>query len=195
MSSVVNQSMQQQRKSNLATPSGGAAAAASNSSNGTTTTVTVTATTTTNNPAAAGGMASSSGVPKVNTAHHHGVKFPKIPVSATATGLKLRLQGMALALDATGEELGVDRDALDEVKAAEKSVSLDAQAEEIRKIFAGDVNRIEEDFRVQVNLQRAENVRIQQALNQLKVEKTAVHQQLLAIQRRIEAMEEELGHE
>ena len=54
------------------------------------------------------------------------------------------------------------------------------------------------DFRcddLQVNLQRAEGVRIHQAVNQLKIEKTSVHQQLLAIQRRIEAMEEEIGHE
>ena len=54
---------------------------------------------------------------------------------------------------------------------------------------------MEEEFRVQANLQRSENVRLQQQLTTLKGEKTSIHQQIIALTRRIEEIEEEVGHE
>ena len=115
--------------------------------------------------------------------------------SGTATGLKLRLSDLAVCLESHSEELQVDKTDLDRLKATGEGVVLDGQAEDLRRFFSADIGRLEEEFKLQVNLQRAEGVRIHQAVNQLKIEKTSVHQQLLAIQRRIEAMEEEIGHE
>ena len=120
---------------------------------------------------------------------------PRHSLSSTATGLKLRLQDLTVVLDGREEEIAAERSELTGIKNASPVVALDAQTNDIRTVFASDMSHIEDDFKLQVNLQKAENVRIHQALNQLKVEKTAVHQQLLAIQRRIEAVEEELGHE
>ena len=45
---------------------------------------------------------------------------------------------------------------------------------------------------MQANLQKSENVRLQQQLTTLKGEKTSIHQQIIALQRRVEELEEEM---
>lgn len=50
-----------------------------------------------------------------------------------------------------------------------------------------------EDFKVHQKVQESENVRLQQQVTQLKGEKTSIHQQIVALQRRIEEIEEEMG--
>ena len=47
----------------------------------------------------------------------------------------------------------------------------------------------------EVNLQKSENARLQQQVTTLKGEKTSIHQQIIALQRRIEEIEEEIGNE
>jgi uncharacterized protein YlxW (UPF0749 family) len=117
-------------------------------------------------------------------------------MSSTATGLKARLQTIAQTVDVHGDGLTEDKAHLDAIKATQAgSTVLKDQVEDFKRFFLADLSKVEEEFRVQANLQRAENTRIQQAVNQLKAEKTAVHQQLLAITRRVEEIEEELGHE
>merc|ERR1719352_191721 len=75
------------------------------------------------------------------------------------------------------------------------SNSLQAQLNDIKRDFQADLQRMEEEFRVQVNLQTSENARLQQQLTTLTGEKTSIHQQIIALQRRIEEIEEEIGHE
>ena len=117
-------------------------------------------------------------------------------LSSTATGLKARLQTLATSIDTHSDELTQDKAHLDSIKASQQgSTVLKDQVEDCKRFFLADLSNVEEEFRVQANLQRAENTRMQQAVNQLKAEKTAVHQQLLAITRRIEEIEEELGNE
>jgi hypothetical protein len=117
-------------------------------------------------------------------------------MSSTATGLKARLQTIAQSIDVHGDEITQDKAHLDTIKVSQQgSTVLKDQVEDFKRFFLADLSKLEEEFRVQANLQRAENTRIQQAVNQLKAEKTAVHQQLLAITRRVEEIEEELGHE
>jgi hypothetical protein len=116
--------------------------------------------------------------------------------SLTVSGLKARLQNISITLDDRSDILHADKDILDVIKAAHKgSSSLKDSVEEFKRFFITDITRVEEEFNVQVNLQRTENVRIQQQLNLLKAEKTSIHQQLLGIQRRVEEIEEELGKE
>ena len=117
-------------------------------------------------------------------------------ISPTASGLKARLQGIAQVLHAHGDEIHEDHVTIDILKAAkDNGITLNSQVEDFQLTFAADLNALEQDFVTQANMQRAENQKNQQSLNQLKAEKTAIHQQLLAIQRRVEELEEELGQE
>merc|ERR1711869_44594 len=111
-------------------------------------------------------------------------------------GLKGKLQNLALTLQGQNEEIGVEKNQLETIKSENISTwnSLQAQLNDIKRYFQADLQRMEEEFRVQVNLQKSENARLQQQLTTLKGEKTSIHQQIIALQRRIEEIEEEIGH-
>ncbi len=114
-----------------------------------------------------------------------------------STGLKGKVQDLAYSLQTQNEEIGIEKNQLETIKSENLSSSngLQAQLGDIMRYFQSDVQRMEEEFRVQANLQKSENVRLQQQLTTLKGEKTSVHQQIIALQRRIEEIEEEIGHE
>jgi len=114
-----------------------------------------------------------------------------------ATGLKGKVQDLAYSLQMQNEEIGVEKNQLETIKSENLSSSngLQAQLSDIKRYFQADVQRMEEEFRVQANLQRSENVRLQQQLTTLKSEKTSIHQQIIALQIRIEKIEEDIGHE
>merc|ERR1719265_102291 len=114
-----------------------------------------------------------------------------------STGLKGKVQDLAYSLQVQNEEIGIEKNQLETIKSENLSSSngLQAQLGDIMRYFQADVQRMEEEFRVQANLQKSENVRLQQQLTMLKGEKTSVHQQIIALQRRIEEIEEEIGHE
>merc|ERR1712196_518698 len=105
-------------------------------------------------------------------------------LSSTATGLKGKLQNLALTLQGQNEEIGVEKNQLETIKSENISTSnsLQAQLNDIKRYFQADLQRMEEEFRVQ-------------QLTTLKGEKTSIHQQIIAPQRRIEEIEEEIGHE
>lgn len=114
-----------------------------------------------------------------------------------STGLKGKVQDLAYNLQMQNEEIGIEKNSLETIKTenANSSNGLQAQLGDIKRYFQADVQRMEEEFRVQANLQKSENVRLQQQLTTLKGEKTSIHQQIIALQRRIEEIEEEIGHE
>lgn len=113
------------------------------------------------------------------------------------TGLKGKVQDLAYSLQMQNEEIGIEKSQLETIKSENLSSSngLQSQLGDIKRYFQADVQRMEEEFRVQANLQKSENVRLQQQLTTLKGEKTSIHQQIIALQRRIEEIEEEIGHE
>eukprot|EP00746_Dinoflagellata_sp_MGD_P161639 gnl/MRDRNA2_/MRDRNA2_88857_c0_seq1.p2 gnl/MRDRNA2_/MRDRNA2_88857_c0~~gnl/MRDRNA2_/MRDRNA2_88857_c0_seq1.p2 ORF type:complete len:129 (-),score=41.59 gnl/MRDRNA2_/MRDRNA2_88857_c0_seq1:177-563(-) len=114
-----------------------------------------------------------------------------------ATGMKGKVQDLAHSLQNQNEELGVEKGHVQTIKSEHLSSSngMQGQLNDIRRYFQADIQRMEEEFRVQVNLQKSENVRLQQQLTTLKGEKTSIHQQIIALQRRVEEIEEECGHE
>lgn len=114
-----------------------------------------------------------------------------------STGLKGKVQDLAYSLQLQNEEIGVEKNQLETIKSENLSSSngLQAQLGDIQRYFQADVQRLEEEFRVQANLQKSENVRLQQQLTTLKGEKTSVHQQIISLTRRVEEIEEEVGHE
>merc|ERR1712159_295494 len=95
------------------------------------------------------------------------------------------------------EGLGVEKGHVQGIKSEHLASSngMHGQLNDIKRYFQADIQRMEEEFRVQANLQKSENVRLQQQLTTLKGEKTSIHQQIIALHRRVEQIEEECGHE
>eukprot|EP00928_Gymnodinium_smaydae_P078445 TRINITY_DN6242_c0_g1_i2.p2 TRINITY_DN6242_c0_g1~~TRINITY_DN6242_c0_g1_i2.p2 ORF type:complete len:129 (-),score=49.56 TRINITY_DN6242_c0_g1_i2:465-851(-) len=117
--------------------------------------------------------------------------------SRKPTGMKGKVHDLASTLQVQNEELGVEKGHMQTIRNENQSSTsgMQGQLNDIRKYFAADIQRMEEEFKVNKSLQEAENVRLQQQVTQLKGEKTSVHQQIIALQRRIEEIEEEVGHE
>mmetsp|Transcript_25637 Transcript_25637/g.40521 ORF Transcript_25637/g.40521 Transcript_25637/m.40521 type:complete len:133 (+) Transcript_25637:83-481(+) len=113
-----------------------------------------------------------------------------------ATGMKGKVMEMAGMLQQQNEELGVEKGHMQNIKNAKKaSGGMQGQLNDIMRYFKADLQRMNDEFDVQKKLQEAENVRLQQQVTQLKGEKTSIHQQIIALQRRVEEIEDEMGHE
>mmetsp|Transcript_88765 Transcript_88765/g.167334 ORF Transcript_88765/g.167334 Transcript_88765/m.167334 type:complete len:133 (+) Transcript_88765:73-471(+) len=117
--------------------------------------------------------------------------------SRKATGMKGRVAEMAQTLQTQNEELGIEKGHMQTIKHenASSTGGMQGQLNDIKRFFQADIQRMSEEFRVNLRVQEAENVRLQQQVTQLKGEKTSIHQQIIALQRRIEEIEEEIGHE
>eukprot|EP00929_Paragymnodinium_shiwhaense_P110824 TRINITY_DN780_c0_g1_i1.p2 TRINITY_DN780_c0_g1~~TRINITY_DN780_c0_g1_i1.p2 ORF type:complete len:130 (+),score=37.92 TRINITY_DN780_c0_g1_i1:92-481(+) len=113
------------------------------------------------------------------------------------TGMKGKVHDLAHTLQTQNEDLSAEQKNLNKMKQENVTagMGMEGQLSTIREYFASDVARITEEFRVQVRLQEAENVRLQQQVTQLKGEKTSIHQQVIALGRRIDELEEEIGNE
>jgi len=101
------------------------------------------------------------------------------------------------SLAVQGEELDQKRVMLDglKTKKASNPSQLDRFIKETQKSFVQELARIEDDFHLQCGLHKTEQQRLQQQITTLKSDKTSVHQQVIAIQRRVEEIEEEIGHD
>ncbi|KAF4677939.1 hypothetical protein FOL47_008043 [Perkinsus chesapeaki] len=133
-------------------------------------------------------------------------------LSTTATGLKGRVQNVANSLQSANNELELGKNHVEEMKFGNTSNSsaLQAEMDDLKRYIRADLQRLDDDFKAQVspgyfslasawipdmNLQKNENVRLQQCLTTLKGEKTSIHQQVIAIQRRVDEIDEEIGNE
>mmetsp|Transcript_28263 Transcript_28263/g.65600 ORF Transcript_28263/g.65600 Transcript_28263/m.65600 type:complete len:130 (-) Transcript_28263:156-545(-) len=113
------------------------------------------------------------------------------------TGMKGKVHDLAQTLQTQNEELGIEKGHMQSIKNENMNSTggMQGQLNDIKRYFQADIQRMGEEFRVAQKLQEAENVRLQQQVTQLKGEKTSIHQQIIALQRRIEEIEEEIGHE
>jgi len=115
-----------------------------------------------------------------------------------ATGLKGKVQELSWSLQNAETQLDMDASQTGWSGGATQGgqkTDIRSMLEEVKAYFAGDTQRMEEEFKVQAQLQKSENVRLQQQLTTLKGEKTSIHQQIIALQRRVESLEEEIGNE
>lgn len=113
------------------------------------------------------------------------------------TGMKGKVHDLATTLQTQNEELGIEKGHMQNIKDEHQNSNsgMGAMLSDIKRHFQANIEQMGEQFRVQMKMQEAENVRLQQQVTQLKGEKTSVHQQIIALQRRIEEIEEEIGHE
>merc|ERR1712232_395413 len=117
--------------------------------------------------------------------------------SKKPTGMKGKVHDLAHTLQTQNEDLSIEQKNLNKMKQenASSGMGMEGQLSKIKEYFASDVQRLSEEFRVQARLQEAENTRLQQQVTQLKGEKTSIHQQVIALSRRIDELEEEIGNE
>merc|ERR1712217_609464 len=113
------------------------------------------------------------------------------------TGMKGKVHDLASTLQTQNEELGIEKGHMQTIKNENQTstMGMQGQLNDIKRYFSQDIQRMEDEFKVQLKLQEAENLRLQSQVTQLKGEKTSIHQQIIALQRRIEEIEEEIGHE
>merc|ERR1712232_778871 len=117
--------------------------------------------------------------------------------SRKATGMKGKVHDLAHTLQTQNEDLSTEQKELRKMKSEHESsgMGMEGQLSKIRDYFSGDVQRITEEFRVQQRLQDSENTRLQQQVTHLKSEKTSIHQQVIALTRRVDELSDEIGNE
>ena len=72
---------------------------------------------------------------------------------------------------------------------------LTMKCQDTRKALTNELHRVEEEIKRHYANQKAEGQRLQQQLTTLKTEKTALEKDILRIQKRIEELELQIGHD
>ena len=69
------------------------------------------------------------------------------------------------------------------------------KTQDVRKTLTNELFKVEEEMKRHYAHQKAENARIQQQVTALKGEKTALDMQLIELQRRMDELELQVGHD
>ncbi len=72
---------------------------------------------------------------------------------------------------------------------------LTMKTQDVRKTLTNELFKVEEEMKRHYAHQKAENARIQQQVTALKGEKTALDMQLIELQRRMDELELQVGHD
>ena len=72
---------------------------------------------------------------------------------------------------------------------------LKQKTEDMKKNLIVELNNVEVEMKKHLNVQKEENVRLQKLITQLKSEKTVLVNKLIALQRRITDMENQVGQD
>ena len=64
-----------------------------------------------------------------------------------------------------------------------------------RKALANELHRVEEEIKRHYANQKAENTRLQQQVTTLKSEKTGIEKEIIRMQKRIDELELQIGHD
>merc|ERR1719343_316213 len=112
-----------------------------------------------------------------------------------ATGLKGKLAALEDFIAMQNEELAAQRQEIESLRGDKSNIEqhYGAQLQEMKKTMVADVQKVSEEVRKHFQNQKAENNRLQTQITTLKAEKTALQQQLLGLQRRIQEIEEHIG--
>lgn len=116
---------------------------------------------------------------------------------AGASSLKGKLQGLEEHIKSVTEELNFHKKEVSVLKTEKDTLEkmLHMKLADARKSLGNEIFRVEEEMKRHFQHQKAENSRLQQQITVIKGEKTALQQQLLALQRRISELELQVGQE
>mmetsp|Transcript_50894 Transcript_50894/g.146198 ORF Transcript_50894/g.146198 Transcript_50894/m.146198 type:complete len:122 (+) Transcript_50894:86-451(+) len=114
---------------------------------------------------------------------------------AMPTGIKGKLASLEDFISMQNEELAAQRQEIEALRGDKSNIEqhYQGQLQEMKKTMVADVQRMQEEVKSHFGQQKAENGRLQQQITTLKGEKTALQQQILGLQRRIQEIEEHIG--
>jgi citrate synthase len=124
----------------------------------------------------------------------HCPKSPKISL-VEPTGLKAKISQLEKLLAAQADEMNAQRIEFEALKESKDKTELFYQdhLKEVRQTIIADMQQLQEDISRMVSDQKAENSRLISQINALRMEKSATQHQLLALQRRVFAIDDEIG--
>lgn len=98
---------------------------------------------------------------------------------------------------AINEEINFHKKEVLNLRADKESLEnvLAMKALEVRKTLSNEATRVEEELKRNLALQRAENTKLAQQISAIKTEKTQLQKNLLALQKRIQELEMQIGGE
>jgi hypothetical protein len=111
--------------------------------------------------------------------------------------LKSKIIALQEAIDLVNEDFKVN---IKDIKVLEKEKDehqkvLKQKTEDMKKSLLVELADVEKEMKKHLLLQKDENIRLQKLITQLKSEKTVLMSKLIALQRRISDMENQVGND
>ena len=115
--------------------------------------------------------------------------------SSSSTTLKTKIQSLEKTIEEVHKAIN---DNITDIKELEKEKNehkeeLKQKTEDMKKTLILELNNVEVEMKKHLAVQKDENTRLQKLITQLKGEKTVLMNKLIALQRRITDMENQVG--
>ena len=115
--------------------------------------------------------------------------------SSSSATLKSKIQSLEITIAEVHKAIN---DNITDIKELEKEKNehkeeLKQKTEDMKKTLIVELNNVEVEMKKHLSVQKDENTRLQKLITQLKVEKTVLMNKLIALQRRITDMENQVG--
>ena len=115
--------------------------------------------------------------------------------SSSSTTLKTKIQSLELVIAEVQKAI---QDNITDIKELEKEKNehkeeLKQKTDDMKKTLIVELNNVEVEMKKHLAVQKDENTRLQKLITQLKGEKTVLMNKLIALQRRITDMENQVG--
>ena len=115
--------------------------------------------------------------------------------SSSSTTLKTKIQSLELVIVEIQKAI---QDNITDIKELEKEKNehkeeLKQKTDDMKKTLIVELNNVEVEMKKHLAVQKDENTRLQKLITQLKGEKTVLMNKLIALQRRITDMENQVG--
>ena len=119
----------------------------------------------------------------------------KNKMSSSNTTLKTKIQSLENTIKEVHKAI---QDNISDIKELEKEKNehkdeLKQKTEDMKKTIIVELNNVEVEMKKHLSVQKDENTRLQKLITQLKGEKTVLMNKLIALQRRITDMENQVG--
>ena len=115
--------------------------------------------------------------------------------SSSSATLKSKIQSLEITIAEVHKAIN---DNITDIKKLEKEKNehkeeLKQKTEDMKKTLIVELNNVEVEMKKHLSVQKDENTRLQKLITQLKGEKTVLMNKLIALQRRITDMENQVG--
>ena len=119
----------------------------------------------------------------------------KNKMSSSNTTLKTKIQSLENTIKEVHKAI---QDNISDIKELDKEKNehkdeLKQKTEDMKKTLIVELNNVEVEMKKHLSVQKDENTRLQKLITQLKGEKTVLMNKLIALQRRITDMENQVG--